>query len=51
MDGFGGSFALGLMEWTEREKMVKMAGRRLLPRPAASKVVEKRDANLKGVCY
>lgn len=52
MDGFGGAFGLGLIEWTKRETMVKMAGRRLLPlpRPAASKVGEKRDAIVKEVC-
>lgn len=50
MDGFGRVFALGLIGWTKREKRVKMAGRRLLPRPAASKVGEKRIANVKGVC-
>ena len=52
MDGQGEGFALGLMvDWTKEERKVKVAGRRLLPRPAASKVVvEKMNASLKGAC-
>ena len=51
MDGQGEGFALGLVvDWTKRERKVKVAGRRLLPRPAASKVVEKMYVSLKGAC-
>ena len=52
MDGQGEGFAVGLVvDWTKRERKVKMTGRRLLPRPAASKVVvEKMSASLKGAC-
>ena len=50
MDGVVGALALDLMDWTRRERMAKMATRRLLARSAASKVGERTDASLKGAC-
>lgn len=50
MNGYGGAPALNLVDWTRRGRKVKVAGRRLLPRPAASKVVEKMNASLENSC-
>lgn len=40
MTDYGGGSALDLAEWTQMGKKVRGAGRRLLPRPAASKILE-----------
>ena len=50
MNDYGVSLALDLQGWTKRERKVKVAGRRLLPRPAASKIKEEMNANPDGAC-
>lgn len=50
MKGFDEASALDLVDGTKRGRKVKVAGRRLLPRPAASKVVKKMNGSLEGAC-
>ena len=50
MNGFGGAFALDLLNWVKRGRKVKVAGRRLLPRPTVSKKLEKMNASMEGAC-
>ena len=51
MNGCDEACALDLVDGTKRERKAKeVAGRRLLPRPAASKMVKKMSASLEGAC-
>ena len=48
MDDSSGAFALDLINWTKKERRVKVAGRRFPPRYAARQIEKKMNASLKG---
>ena len=50
MDGYGGNSVLGLAKWAKKERKVKVAGGRLLSRPAPWKIEKRMIASLKGAC-
>ena len=50
MNDYGMSSALDLQSWRRKGRKVKVAGHRLLPRPAASMIKEEMNASLNGAC-